>query len=83
MVLFVQELRKVDLFKLPGVAETIDWVEALTQLDKVALDPEAIDSTLGVLLKYQDDIAKIEGSEARRILDQVKVEMAAVGAAGA
>ncbi len=83
VVMFVQELRKIDLFKLPGVAETIDWVEALTQLDKVALDPEAIDSTLGVLLKYQDDIAKVEGSEARRILDQVKVEMAAVGAAGA
>ena len=83
VVLFVQELRKIDLFKLPGVAETIDWVDALTQLDKVALDPEAIDSTLGVLLKYQDDIAKIEGSEARRILDQVRVEMSAVGAAGA
>ncbi len=73
---FVQKLRGMDLFKLPGVAETIDWADALTQLDKVALTPDAIDDTLGVLLKYQDDIAKVEGSEARRILDQVKQEMA-------
>ncbi|MEE8499437.1 MAG: MoxR family ATPase, partial [Kiloniellales bacterium] len=71
-VLFVQELRKMDLFKLPGIAETIDWVDALNQLDKIVLDPEVIDSTLGVLLKYQDDIAKAQGSEAARILDQVK-----------
>jgi MoxR-like ATPase len=69
---FVQKLRGMDLFKLPGVAETIDWAEALTQLDKVALTAEAVDDTLGVLLKYQDDIAKVEGSEARRILDEVK-----------
>ncbi len=73
---FVQELRKRDLFKLPGVAETIDWTDALVQLDKVALDPRAIDDTLGVLLKYQDDIAKIRGSEAAVILDQVKAELA-------
>ena len=72
VVLFVQELRKMDLFKLPGIAETIDWVDALNQLDKIVLDPEVIDSTLGVLLKYQDDIAKAQGSEAARILDQVK-----------
>ena len=72
VVLFVQELRAMDLFKLPGIAETIDWVDALTQLDKIALDPETVDSTLGVLLKYQDDIAKAQGSEAARILDQVK-----------
>ncbi len=72
VVLFVQELRKMDLFKLPGIAETIDWVEALTQLDKIALDPEAVDNTLGVLLKYQDDIAKARGSEAARILDEVR-----------
>ncbi len=70
---FVQALRREqDLFKQPGVAETIDWAEALTQLDKVALDPQGVDDTLGVLLKYQDDIAKIEGSEAARILDEVK-----------
>ncbi len=82
VVLFVQELRGIDLFKLPGVAETIDWVEALTQLDKVSLDPETVDSTLGVLLKYQDDIAKIQGSEAQRILDQMKQEMLALQPAG-
>jgi MoxR-like ATPase len=74
---FVQRLRKADLFKLPGIAETIDWTEALIQLDKVALDPKAVDDTLGVLLKYQDDIAKIRGSEAAMLLDQVKAEMAA------
>ena len=72
VVLFVQELRQMDLFKLPGIAETIDWVDALTQLDKIALDPETVDSTLGVLLKYQDDIAKTHGSEAARILEQVR-----------
>ncbi len=76
IVAFVQELRKTDLFKLPGVAETIDWADALTQLDKVALDPAAVDDTVGVLLKYQDDIAKMQGSEAARILDQVRQEMA-------
>jgi MoxR-like ATPase len=75
VVAFVQKLRAMDLFKVPGVAETLDWADALTQLDKVALEPGAVDDTLGVLLKYQDDIAKIEGSEARRILDQVKQEM--------
>ncbi|MEE8275428.1 MAG: MoxR family ATPase [Alphaproteobacteria bacterium] len=74
---FVQALREADLFKLPGVAETIDWVDALTQLDKVALDPEVVDTTLGVVLKYQDDIAKVQGSEARRILDEMKQEIAA------
>ncbi len=75
VVRFVQKLREIDLFKVPGVAETLDWADALTQLDKVALEPQAIDDTLGVLLKYQDDIAKIEGSEARQILDQIKQEM--------
>ena len=77
VVTFVQELRRTDLFKLPGVAETIDWADALTQLDKVALDPQAIDNTLGVLLKYQDDIAKVQGSEAARILDEVRKGAAA------
>ncbi|WP_421709531.1 AAA family ATPase [Algihabitans sp.] len=75
---FIQKLRDLDLFKLPGIAETIDWAEALIQLDKVALDPQAIDDTLGVLLKYQDDIAKIEGSQAARLLDDVKREQAAL-----
>jgi MoxR-like ATPase len=74
---FVQKLRTTDLFKLPGVAETIDWAHALTQLDVLALTPEAINNTLGVLLKYQDDIAKVQGSEATRILEQVRTELAA------
>jgi len=73
---FVQKLRKVELFKLPGIAETIDWTEALIQLDQVALDPKAVDDTLGVLLKYQDDIARIRGSEAASLLQQVKNELA-------
>jgi MoxR-like ATPase len=74
---FVQKLRTIDLFKLPGIAETIDWTEALMQLDVLELNPHAIDDTLGVLLKYQDDIARIHGSEAARLLEQVKAEAAA------
>jgi MoxR-like ATPase len=81
IVAFVQGLREADLFKLPGVAETIDWAEALAALDKVALDPETIDSTLGVLLKYQDDIEKMQGSEAAKLLAQVRQEMTATGLA--
>jgi MoxR-like ATPase len=77
IVAFVQELRKQDLFKLPGVAETIDWAQALAQLDVVALDPAVVSSTLGALLKYQDDIAKIQGSEAMKILEQIKLEVSA------
>jgi MoxR-like ATPase len=77
---FVQKLRKSDLFKLPGIAETIDWASALTQLDKLTLDPNSVNDTLGVLLKYQDDIAKIQGSEAKRLLDEVNAEIAAAGA---
>jgi len=75
----VQKLRGQDLFKLPGVAETIDWAHALTQLDCLALEPEIINNTLGTLLKYQDDIAKIQGSEAGRILADVKAELAMAG----
>jgi MoxR-like ATPase len=77
VVAFVQKLRRTELFKQPGIAETIDWTQALMQLDVLALSPEAIDDTLGVLLKYQDDIAKIQGSEAQRLLNQVKAELAA------
>jgi len=77
---FVQQLRGMDLFKQPGVAETIDWAHALTQLDCMALDPEMVNDTLGTLLKYQDDIVKIEGSEASRILKEVKLEIATAGA---
>ncbi|HEX6960075.1 MAG TPA: MoxR family ATPase [Ferrovibrio sp.] len=79
IVAFVQHLREIELFKLPGVAETIDWTRALVFLNKVALDPETIDNTLGVLLKYQDDIAKMKGSEAAAILRQVQQDMAALG----
>ena len=74
---FVQTLRNQDLFKQPGVAETIDWANALVQLDQASLDPKTVDDTLGVLLKYQDDIARVQGSEAGRILTQVKAELAA------
>jgi MoxR-like ATPase len=77
VVAFVQKLRQRDLFKLPGVAETIDWTDALVQLDQVALGAEAIDNSLGALLKYQDDIARIRGSEAAGILEQVRADMAA------
>ncbi|UDF31698.1 UNVERIFIED_ORG: MoxR family ATPase [Roseateles sp. XES5] len=76
---YVQQLRKRDLFKNPGVAETIDWATALTELDRVALDPETVSDTLGTLLKYQDDIARIEGAEGRKLLDDVKAGLAAAG----
>ncbi|MEM7024553.1 MAG: MoxR family ATPase [Pseudomonadota bacterium] len=76
---FVQKLRGEDLFKLPGVAETLDWTQALMTLDRLELDPQTINDTLGTLLKYQDDIAKIEGSEAARILAEVKAELATAG----
>jgi MoxR-like ATPase len=76
VVAFVQRLRKMDLFKLPGVAETIDWSQALVALDALALDPDTINNTLGALLKYQDDIARVQGSEAARILSEVKAELA-------
>ena len=77
VVVFVNKLRSMELFKLPGVAETIDWAKALTALNALALDPDTVNDTLGVLLKYQDDIAKIHGSAAAAILDQVKTELAA------
>ncbi|HTV70993.1 MAG TPA: MoxR family ATPase [Rhizobiaceae bacterium] len=77
VVSFVQKLRELELFKVPGVAETIDWASALTELDKVALDPETVSDTIGVLLKYQDDIARIEQGEGRRILNEVKAELRA------
>jgi MoxR-like ATPase len=74
---FVQKLRAEDLFKRPGVAETIDWAGALTELDQVALDPATVTDTLGVLLKYQDDIARLETSRAKVLLDEVQAELAA------
>ncbi len=72
VVAFVQSIRQMDLYKNPGIAETINWAQALTSLDCVALDLESVNSTLGTLLKYQDDIARIQGSEAARLLEQVK-----------
>jgi len=71
IVAFVQKLRAADLFKRPGIAETIDWAKALVELDRRSLDATAVNDTLGVLLKYQDDIAAIRGSEAARILDEI------------
>ncbi len=76
---FVQRLRGMDLFKAPGVAETIDWAGALTELDKVALDPETVSDTIGVLLKYQDDIARIAGAESRKMLQDIRAELSAAG----
>lgn len=75
VVAFVQLLRGQDLFKLPGVAETLDWCDALTQLDAISLSVGVVDDTLGVLLKYQDDIQKIRGSEAANLLAQIKTEL--------
>jgi MoxR-like ATPase len=72
---FVQKLRGAELFKSPGVAETLDWATALTELDQLALDPQTISDTLGVLLKYQDDIARIDGSRTKAMLDEVKAEL--------
>jgi MoxR-like ATPase len=74
---FVQALRKQDLFKSPGVAETLDWATALSELDAVALDPATVSDTLGVLLKYQDDIARLEGGKVKELLDQVQAELRA------
>ena len=76
IVAFVQRLRQKDLFKLPGVAETIDWTNALVQLDRIDLDPQTVNDTLGTLLKYQDDIEKIKGSEAATLLEKVKADLA-------
>ena len=84
LVAFVQSIRAMDLYKNPGIAESISWAQALTTLNAVALDPDTVDSTLGTLLKYQDDIARIQGSEAARLLDKVRSDarLAATEAAG-
>ncbi|HMB12619.1 MAG TPA: MoxR family ATPase, partial [Roseovarius sp.] len=76
VVAFVQALRTEDLFKKPGVAETIDWAKCLLALDVISLSPEVIADTLGAILKYQDDIARMQGSEAKRILDEVRSTLA-------
>ncbi len=77
VVAYVQKLREIDLFKVPGVAETIDWASALIELDKLALDPETVSDTIGVLLKYQDDIARISSGEGQKILKDVKSQLLA------
>jgi MoxR-like ATPase len=77
VVAFVQNLRKEDLFKVPGVAETLDWAGALSELDVVALDPATVSDTLGALLKYQDDIARLDGTKVKTLLDEVKSELRA------
>jgi MoxR-like ATPase len=77
VVAFVQALRKEDLFKSPGVAETLDWAAALTELDVVALDPATVSDTLGALLKYQDDIARLDGTKVKTLLDEVKSDLRA------
>jgi MoxR-like ATPase len=76
VVAFVQKLRDEDLFKKPGVAETIDWAKCLLALDVINLSPEVIADTLGAILKYQDDIQRLQGSEAKRLLDEVRAEAA-------
>ncbi|MCB2054038.1 MAG: MoxR family ATPase [Geminicoccaceae bacterium] len=77
IVAFVHAVRDRDLFKLPGVAETLDWTRALTTLDALEITPDLVNDTLGTLLKYQDDIAKIQGSEAAKILAEVNMKLAA------
>jgi MoxR-like ATPase len=77
IVSFVQALRKEDLFKAPGVAETLDWAGALSELNVVALDPATVSDTLGVLLKYQDDIARLDGTKVKQLLDGVRAELRA------
>jgi MoxR-like ATPase len=71
---FVQELRKADLYKIPGVAETLDWAEALWTLDREQLDPAVVNDTLGALLKVQDDLLRIQGPEAEQLVAKVSIE---------
>ncbi|MEP3015279.1 MAG: MoxR family ATPase [Hyphomicrobiales bacterium] len=77
---YVQRLRQMELFKNPGIAETLDWATALMELDKVALDPQTVSDTLGVILKYQDDIAAIQGTEGADILNEIKAQARSEGA---
>jgi MoxR-like ATPase len=81
IVAFVQELRRIELYKLPGVAETIEWSRALLALDAVVLEPETVNNTLGVLLKYQDDVAKLQGVEAARLIERVRNDALVRGSA--
>ena len=72
---FIQELRREDLYKVPGVAETLDWITALVALDQHQLELSIVEDTLGVVLKYQDDVMKVSGETARRILERARVEV--------
>ena len=74
VVAFVQKLRRGDLFKAPGIAETIDWTRALTTLDTLSLDPQIVDDTLGALLKYQDDLARVQGATAAALIAEIRAE---------
>jgi hypothetical protein len=76
VVAFVQQLRSLELYKLPGVAETIEWTRALMELGAVVLDPVVVQNTLGLLLKYQDDIARVQGDEVMRLLQRVEQQAA-------
>ena len=82
VVAFVQSLRGIELYKLPGVAETIEWTRALLALDAVVLEPETVNNTLGVLLKYQDDIARMQGTEAARLVERIRDEARTVAPGG-
>jgi MoxR-like ATPase len=79
VVAFTQRLRAMDLFKAPGIAETLDWAEALVALDRIALDPETVSSTLGALLKYQDDIGAVTPDVAAQLIAEARVEAAELG----
>ena len=79
LVAFVQSLRTLELYKLPGLSETIEWGRALLALDRMTLDPQTVDDTLGVLLKYQDDLARVRGSEAARLLESIAAGAAKAG----
>lgn len=81
VVAFVQEVRKLDLFKQPGIAETLDWAKALLFLNANALDPATVNDTIGALLKYQDDVSRVQGSEAQRLIAKVRDDIASGGVA--
>jgi len=81
VVAFTQRLRAMDLFKSPGIAETLDWAEALVALDRLALDPETIANTLGALLKYQDDIGAVTPEVATQLVAEARAEAEAIGPA--
>jgi MoxR-like ATPase len=80
VVAFTQRLRAMDLFKAPGIAETLDWAEALVALDRIALDPETVANTLGALLKYQDDIGAITPAVAAQLIGEAQLEATALDA---